>query len=216
MEWKTIANGYQVSTTGEVKSLKYKTPRILKSQLGRDGYLRVDLTINGKAKHYPIHRLVAQAFLPNPGNKPEVNHRNGVKTDNRVENLEWVTHAENKRHAYDVGLQIAPQGETSCLAKLTNEQTAYIRDNPDNLTGRALAEMFGVDATTISRVQLGKTYKVANGFVRNSKHTHISNDVRDEVRRLYKRGARGYGCKALAKYFGVASTTIRRIIKGGD
>ena len=101
--WKPIEgyNGlYQVSNMGRVKSLErnvvkgkgglYKIEeKILKGSKDKDGYLCVNLSKDGKVKTHKIHRLVAQAFLPNPNNLPQVNHRNENKTDNRVENLEY-------------------------------------------------------------------------------------------------------------------------------
>lgn len=62
------------------------------------GYLRVYLSKNGKRKHHKVHRLVAQAFIPNPENKPQINHIDGNKQNNSITNLEWVTDAENKEH----------------------------------------------------------------------------------------------------------------------
>lgn len=91
---------YQVSNMGRVKSLPRKTPAgirgggILKHDLCH-GYLRITLCKNGKIKHFFIHRLVAEAFLDNPDNLPQVNHINEDKTDNRVENLEWCTQEYN-------------------------------------------------------------------------------------------------------------------------
>lgn len=207
--WKSVAYGYEVSTDGNVRSFKGKTPRILKSYLGTTGYLVVNLQINGKQKICKVHRLVAEAFIPNPLNLPQVNHRNGIKTDNRVENLEWCTRSENMRHAVNTGLQ--PTGELHSQAKLTDADVRYIRDNPDVLTQAQLADKFGVIQQTISLIQLGKHYRNAGGTVRNKRG--VPADVRDEIRRLYVKGDSQFGAKALANRFGVDPKTVRRIVK---
>lgn len=110
--WKDIKGYeglYQVSNLGRVKacekrwvshhnSILYHTERILKP-LDNHGYLRVSLCKNNHYKKYPIHRLVADAFIPNPLNKPFINHKNFDRTNNRVENLEWVNHKENMEYS---------------------------------------------------------------------------------------------------------------------
>ena len=105
--WKDVVGYeglYRISNKGTVCRLykngkvNFMTPRIL------NGYWRVKLCNGNTQKEYFLHRLIAQAFIPNPENKPEINHINGIKTDNRIENLEWVTRSENAIHATKTGL----------------------------------------------------------------------------------------------------------------
>lgn len=99
-EWRNIEGytDYMVSNLGRIKSLNYNhtgNEIILKSRKNKYGYLQIGLCKDGKQKNYKIHRLVAQAFIPNPENKKEVDHINTIRDDNRVENLRWSTRAEN-------------------------------------------------------------------------------------------------------------------------
>lgn len=117
-EWKEIEaydGTYEVSNTGMVRSrnrfivtgtgsTRYLSGQMIKFKVSRDSYRFVSLSFRGKVKSHYLHRLVAAAFIPNPLNKPTVNHINGRKSDNRVANLEWVTLSENMRHAYETGL----------------------------------------------------------------------------------------------------------------
>jgi len=116
--WKDIKGSegrYQISNKGRVKSLERKVnnhtgeltvkEKILKQRPDEKGYMRIDIKDNsGKRKYYGIHRLVASVFIPNPDNKPQVNHIDGNKANNDVDNLEWVTNGENQKHAYRLGL----------------------------------------------------------------------------------------------------------------
>ena len=109
--WKPIegTNGmYEVSNTGKIRSVNYRgtgVPKTLSSQLDHKGYCRIHVKKKEFAyRTFKVHREVAHAFVPNPQKKTQVNHINGIKTDNRAENLEWVTHQENADHAMENGL----------------------------------------------------------------------------------------------------------------
>lgn len=97
-EWRDVPGYeglYKVSDTGLLSS---PNGRLMKGTKNYNGYLRVNLRKEGNVRQYCLHRLVAQAFVPNPEDKPEVNHKNGKRDDCRAENLEWCTHSENQLH----------------------------------------------------------------------------------------------------------------------
>lgn len=207
-EWKEIFPDYLVSTLGNVDSLKRGKRHRLKPRANTDGYLRVAVWIDNKAKDFAIHRLVALAFIPNSEGKREVNHINGIKTDNRVENLEWATHTENIKHAIDLRL---------FKTKLTDEQVIQIRENCEALSGAQLAKKFNVRPATICRIQLGQSYKSIEGTIRNehlSDPKRVSDVIRAQVRSEYQYGIYGCGQQALAKKYNVSQTTIYNIVHG--
>lgn len=220
--WEDISNYkgiYQVSSFGRVKRLyKNGNMKILKpyfNQAGK-GYLVVNLSKSGKTKWFLVSRLVAQAFLPNPSNKPEVNHIDGHPLNNFVENLEWVTHTENIQHALKTRLTVAKRGEEKYNAKLTNEQAKYIRDNPERLTQRQLAEKFGIDKNTVSDVQIGRSYKNAGGKIRAAVQKTIPVEIRRAIRSMYNPRDREYGVRALARKYGYSKMTVSKIVNEKD
>ncbi len=96
---------YDILMDWIIYSKKYWKYQLLKQRKNRLWYLRVNLCTNGIMNTYLSHRLVAEKFIPNPENKPQINHKNWIHDDNRVENLEWVTASENTQHAYDTWLK---------------------------------------------------------------------------------------------------------------
>lgn len=172
--WKDIPEYegiYQVSNLGRVKSLsrnrknwvsKFSTlkERILKQQI-LNGYYHVRLCIDKQYKTCLVHRLVATAFLENIENKPQVNHKNGVKTDNKVSNLEWVTKSENQNHAYATGLQSYFGGENRWNSKMTDEKVLEIRQKyaTNNYTYKQLADEYNVKTVCIFKIVKRKTWK---------------------------------------------------------
>lgn len=209
-QWRAIEGyaGYLASNYGRVKSFWGKEPRILKPQL-QNGYLSVRIKVGGKKKHRYIHISVATAFLPNPENKPEVNHDDGHHMNCTVGNLYWSTSSENKKHAVRTGL--IPSGIDRPDAKFKDEETVrYIRDNPDNLTIKQLAEKFVANEKTIKRVQRGKTYQNAGGVIREPKVKRVPDEIRAAIRADWATG--NFTKAALARKFGYNQKTIWRII----
>lgn len=150
---------YRVSNLGRIKSVKKDL--ILSPKHNHDGYLRIQLWRNCKAIFVSIHRLVAEAFINNPENKPFVNHINGTKCDNTVENLEWCTQKENIQHAWKEGL--SKRQYNSKLSKSVDQLDLngnYIKTFPSTME---VERQLGIYHSKISNACNGKTY-TAGGF----------------------------------------------------
>lgn len=151
---------YMVSNAGNVMTLPKATHAdgfTLAQAIGRNGYKTVHLRKNGASKRLSVHRLVAEAFLPNPSSLPEVNHVDGDKANNSVNNLEWCTRSENARHSIRVlGNPKPPRKGVSPNRRLTFEQAQAIR--ADSRTQRVIAEEYGVTQGSISLIKRGITY----------------------------------------------------------
>jgi hypothetical protein len=172
--WKDIPGYegiYQVSNFGYFKSFNKQnkinklkgidTSRILKLRKSRCGYLYTVFSVNSVRKTIKPHRVVASVFLENKDNKPCVNHINGIKSDNRVENLEWVTHSENTIHAVSIGLKKGVRGSDSHLSKLTKEIVDEIRFRYENES--ISQEKLGLDYD-VSQIQVSRIVRNINWF----------------------------------------------------
>jgi hypothetical protein len=171
--WKSIEGfegRYEVSNHGRVKSLPRTHPkrrglikeRIIKFSFtgGRKGrkYPTVHITNRPLVKHLMIHRLVAMTFIPNPENKREVNHKDGDKLNNHVDNLEWCTRKENIRHSLDSGLLMTNGAHFNAILNL--EQVKEIKIKLANGFKRsALAKEYSIGYATISLISTGKQWK---------------------------------------------------------
>lgn len=165
--WKTIKdyNNYEISNYGNVKSLSRKVKcrngfritkeKILKPNKSKQGYLSIQFEKGGKS--FLIHRIVALHFVHNIEDKPQVNHINGIKYDNRVENLEWCNQSENQIHAYKNELQKPSLhkrvcGEKQGSSKLKENDIVFILQNYRRGMGIKLSKTFNVSQTTILNV----------------------------------------------------------------
>jgi hypothetical protein len=160
--WKDVEGyegKYSVSNMGRVKSDDYywgsrkMSGRIL-STVSRK-YPIVALYKNGSRRDYKVHRIVAMAFIPNPQSLPYVNHKNGVKADNRAENLEWCTPKENAEHAIGLGLYL--RGEKFTRSKLTSLEVEEIRVSGE--TCEVAAKRYNVSKSNISAIRLKQTWR---------------------------------------------------------
>lgn len=127
----------------------------MKPDIGRFGYCRVPLSRNNKAVAFLVHRLVADSFIPNPNNFSIVNHLDGNKSNNTVENLEWCTVQQNAIHARDNGLTAIRDRHPRAI--LTSEKVSIIRNSSERAT--VLARRFGVKPVTISAIRHNRIWK---------------------------------------------------------
>ena len=161
--WKDIVGYeglYQVSTLGRIKSLKrvvrwfsknhwcerIDNEKILTQEVNSTGYSTVKFHVFGKKIKKNVHRIVAAAFIPNPFKKETINHKNGIRSDNRVENLEWATYSENNQHAYDV------LHKRGCfLGKATHNSRKVLRVDTKEVfrSVRAAAMSIGVNQSSL-------------------------------------------------------------------
>lgn len=168
IEWREIKGfeNYSVSNTAQIRN--NNTGRILKQTQNKStGYMQVAVSPNGrngKHKLFRIHREVALAWMPNPDNKSQVNHKDCNKTNNSIENLEWVSNKENVQHAHDNNLVPIRRGEDSNFAVLTDDLVRCVREEyaKGGITLRELGIKYGVAHNTLSNIICRVTWKHIN------------------------------------------------------
>jgi hypothetical protein len=157
--------GYKVNSLGIIYNKRFKKES--KCSLDKNGYKVINIYFNGLRKTERVNRIIAKTFIPNPNNKPFVNHINGIKTDNRVENLEWVTAKENTEHAIKNKL-FNPVGSNNKRSKLNEIDVLNIRNETKNIkryNRKKLAQKYNVSESIIKRIVINQTWK------------HVINDV---------------------------------------
>jgi len=224
-EWKVIYKGcYEISTSGQIRSMDRVTTRpngtiwnrpatLIKSRIDKYGYEVLTLWINGKMLTKKVHRLVADAFIENPFNKPEVNHIDGNKLNNNISNLEWVTSSENKLHAFNSNLMEAVN------KKLTKEEAGEIKFLISEGFGNSeIGHLYGVTCGAIYSIRKGCSWDDAPMIEtekRPLERFDISKKLNEikvtEIKILLKEG---FSCVDIARSFNVSRCCISDIKVG--
>lgn len=227
-QWRgvpTYEEVYQVSDRGRVRRIQdrydsiapdRKVCRILKPRWSGNGYPAVCLSWKGDKQYQYVHRLVAAAFVDRVDDeRVEVNHKNGDKADNRACNLEWVTTAENHKHAARIGL--TPRGEQNAAAKLTEKQARHIRAlcAAGKYTFQELGEMYGVSGATIGDLVRAETWAhLGQPVTARAPHRgnmKVSPAQVQDIRRAYQRGKTRL--VDVAQQFGISKSQVSNIVR---
>lgn len=220
---------YYVSEFGDVISYKNEKIKHLKvfetkprknkkkkRNKKKQGYLYVKLWIDGKTKAAFLHRLVAQAYIPNPDNKPEVNHKNANKHDNYVNNLEWVTSKENKTHARKHKLTDYVKGEDMGRAKYKNSEIEYACQllSENKYTVSKISEMCKVDVDTLYNIRSkGIYYEISSKYTFPSKTVESNSQyTTEDIENVCKLRQDGYTAKKISEITGVKIGTVNDVI----
>ena len=161
---------YTVRVDGKIISYKGYTsskPIVVKSINGPHGYQKVNISMHGKEKLISVHRLVAEAFIPNPDNKPEVNHKDGNKKNNAVWNLEWVTSKENIAHAYRTGPRKGMKGDDHPCRKISSDTARWICEllKTGKYSYKEIAEKTNATYTIVKKIKTRERWReISEGY----------------------------------------------------
>ncbi len=150
----------RISRRKDLKDQHVIPEKILKPKTTKCGYKSITLYINSTPKSYLLHRLIAKQFIVNVNNLPQINHKDGDKTNNHISNLEWVTASINMQYAFDTKLKHGYSGEKNPMSKYSNEFITNIwNDIQDNiLCGAQIADKYKVNRVLVSEIKHGKKW----------------------------------------------------------
>lgn len=219
-EWREVLGGnYEVSSMGNVRR---KTPgrrtwpgRLMKRTVAGAGYWMVNPTVNGKNQPTLVHRLVACAFLGPCPEGYEVNHKDGDKLNARLDNLEYVTHAENMAHSTKSGM--SPRGEESANTHLTDADVLEIRRlDSDGVGLPEICEMFNIARATACQIVTGATWSHLPVGEQRDRTTrgeskHGSKLTESDVREIRASRSAGETLQTIANRYGIATSTVSSI-----
>lgn len=212
--------GYLISSEdGRIYSnVKGKQMFLLKTYVKPDGYLAVSLWDSSKRGHkkrktFLVHRLVAETFIENPENKPTVNHKDGNKLNNCVDNLEWATLHEQAVHSFSNGLNHARKGEDANRAVLTWEDVKFIRTAYPEVNVAHLASRFNVSEPTIYVILYNQTW-VDSSYNPVNKGLFKKKKTTKEVRDFIYVNRDNYSGKEFAQMFNISESTVSVIRNG--
>lgn len=217
---------YKVSNTGKIITFKSSQEKEIKQHYDKYGYLKVSLKYKGKTYHKFVHRLVAEAFIPNPKNKPQVNHKDGNKSNNNVTNLEWNTPKENIIHAEKHGLRTHFSCEDHPNATTDNNTIRRICELlvQNELTVTDIAKKVGVSFTVVYNILHKKNawYDVVKDY--DFSHYNVKADRRsnctfqkysvEDYHNVCKLLSEGITMKEITRITGVCNSTIQSLKYG--
>lgn len=218
--WRVVEEypEYHVSNFGNVKSFKYGKERDMRKSIVL-GYFSVQLWKNNIGKNMRVHRLVAQAFIPNPENKPYINHIDGDKTNNKVENLEWCTPLENERHSRSI-LGKDMNGEKNCNSYITSEQVIYaVELEKSGLRYPEISKKTGIKSDLLYKILNGASWSSVTGITKSKGRPK---GERNGYSKLHDKDIpiimdmlnNGYTVKEIAEKFNVQPPCIQKIKSG--
>lgn len=219
--WRDVPNyegRYRVSDRGRVKSVLNRRSLpggILSPYRKKESYLRVVLRKNGDDKEFPIHQLVWFAFMGPIPKGLEINHKDGVKGNNLLPNLEVVTHAENIKHAYAMGLIPDRSGEGSISVKLTEVDVLCIRKaySKGEVTLEDVSVKYGVCLVTVRQILRGETWTKIGGPIVKELPNRVAKVTEEQVREIRRLHDCGTPTIKIVQLFGVKTCQIRAIIR---